>query len=497
MRGLTGVSSLLLVAGLVAAPLGSRSAVAEKAGERYAFRNVTTEMGVYQSTRTWGSSWTDYDSDGDPDLFVSRHWRTPRMFLNTGDGFRRLRRQTELQGTHMDRHICVWGEANHDGDPDLFCTQGADKGLGSGPKQLLINKDGNLIDEAKRWGLKDPKSRGRTATWIDFDGDLDLDLFSGGTYREGYPNQMFRRIGNRFERARVGVDDHLSTVSSSWADWDRDGDPDLLALQHYPFRPVLYKNGGGTFSKIHIELISSRSWTSSAFADYDGDGFVDLHLASRSHSLILRNTGHGFKPVKRSKLRQGRMSVWFDVENDGDLDLFVVQGARGDYPSKDSVNRPDFLLVNDDGRFHKVTSSVLRGPRAGNGDAVSAADFDRDGRVDLFVTNGIYHFSGPNELLQNTSQAGNWIGIDLAGTNENPLGIGARVLVGAGALTYWRDVTDNVNFRTQSEIGYVHLGIGNATTATINVRWPDGTLDCVTLPANTIFTVQHKTLPCA
>ncbi len=497
MRGLKGAFSLFLGVGLLAAPIGSRPAEARKAGDVYVFTNVTTAMGVYQSTRTWGSSWTDYDEDGDPDLFVSRHWRTPRMFVNTSKGFKRLRAQTDLQGTHMDRHVCAWGEANKDGAPDLFCTQGADKGLGKGPKQLLVNHDGNLEDEAKKWGLADPKSRGRTANWIDFDGDQDLDLFSGGTVREGYPNQMFRRTGEGFEKARVGVDDQLSTVSSSWADWDRDGDPDLLALQHYPFRPVIYVNAGGTFRKVHIRLISGRSWTSSAFGDYDGDGRPDLHLVSRSHSLILHNTDKGFRPVKRSQLNQGRMSVWFDVENDGDLDLFVVQGARGEYPKAGTVNRPDFLLVNDGGRFHKVTSSVMRGPRVGNGDAVSAADFNRDGLVDLFVTNGIYHFNGPNELLENHSQAGNWVGVDLAGTDANPLGIGARLLVGAGRLTYWRDVTDNVNFRTQSEIGYVHLGIGNATAATINVRWPDGTLDCVTIPANTIFKVQHKTLPCA
>lgn len=496
MRGLKGTFSLLLGVGLLAAPIGSRPAEARKGGDTYAFANVTTAMGVYQSTRTWGSSWIDYDDDGDPDLFVVRHWRTPRLFVNTGKGFRRLRGQTDLQGTHMDRHVCIWGEGNQDGVPDLFCTQGADKGLGDGPKQLLINVDGNLKDRAKRYGLRDPKTRGRTANWLDFDGDGDLDLFSGSTYREGYPNEMLKQTGDRFERAKVGVDDHLSTVSSSWADWDRDGDPDLLALQHYPFRPVIYKNRGGTFTKIQIKLISRRSWTSGAFGDLDGDGRVDLHLVSRTHSMILRNTESGFKPIYRSKLRQGRMSVWFDVENDGDLDLFVVQGARGKYPSKDAVNRPDFLLVNDGGRFHKVTSNVMRGPRIGNGDAVSAADFNRDGRVDLFITNGLFHNPGPNELLENHSQAGNWVGIDLAGTKANPLGIGSRVLVGAGRLTYWRDVTDNANFRTQSEIGFVHLGIGNASAATINVHWPDGTLDCVTIPANTIFKVQRKTLPC-
>ncbi|HVF54434.1 MAG TPA: CRTAC1 family protein [Actinomycetota bacterium] len=501
----------ILLAGLVALPAAASGAgLQERDGRRAApnerrakdvgldFENVTTSSGLYQETRTWGTSWTDYDLDGDPDVFIGRHWRVPRMFVNQSQNFTRLRRQSDFRTKRVDRHLCAWGEANQDGIPDLYCSQGADKGKGSGPNQLFIGDgNGNLIDRAPRFGVTDELGRGRTTNWLDFDSDGDLDLFVGNTIRSGVPNVMFRHVGEGFIRASVGVGDEVETVSSSWSDWDRDGDPDLLLLQHFPFRPIVYRNDDGSFRKVRIAPISRDAWGAGTWGDFDGDGWTDLHLMNKKRSLILRNARGTFKPVSRMRLAQGRMSSWFDADNDGDLDLFVVQGARGNFASPDAINRPDFLILREDGGFTKVTGRSLRGPRTGNGEAVSTADIDRDGLVDVLVTNGLHHWSGPNHLLKNVSSAANWVGVDLIGHDANPLGYGARVLVGAGNLVYWREVTDNASSRAQSEVGYVHLGIGSAATATINVMWPDGTVDCVSIPAGTVMRVQQETLPCA
>lgn len=489
----------LVVAGALVAPLVALSSGAENAGaatRRYTFVDVAEPSGVLQEVRTWGAAWTDYDDDGWPDLFLGRHWRTPRMFLNRRARFRRLKAQEDLQGTQMDRHQCVWGEADGDGHPDLYCVQGADKGTGAGPNQLLLYRDGNLVDRAHAFGVTNYRGRGRTANWLDFDVDGDLDLFVGNTTRPGFPNVLYEQTPGDFRRVVSAVSEEIATVSSSWSDWDRDGDPDLLVLSHAPGKALAYENRRGTFRRVHLRHITGRHWDSAAWGDFDGDGWTDVHLVTRKHSVVLRNIAGIFRVYDRTDLIQGRMSAWLDVENDGDLDLFVVQGARGNYPSPDAVNRPDFLLVKRARRFIRVTNGSMRGPETGNGDSVSIADYNRDGRLDVFVTNGLYYWAGPTELLENTTEAGNWVGIELRGPRRNPFGYGARVVVRTEGMVLRREITDAATFRAQSEVGYVHFGLGREPVADVHIKWPDGTIDCIIAAAGTVVRAEHGTFPC-
>jgi len=477
---------------------------------RYVFRDVTdrTRTAKIEPRDSWGALWADYDGNGYPDLFIGRHEGIPDLLANERGTYSRLRvdfvhppgYDPIEQKSWVDRHSCAWGEANGDGRPDLYCDVGANRGTGVGPNQLLLQRGHGFHDVAQRLGVDDRWGRSKSVNWLDHDGDGDLDLFVGNALRvdRSAPNSLFERTENGFKRSDAGLEDELQTMSSSWADWDVDGDPDLLVLQ-YPSTSqpaVAYENVHGSYREIRLAHVTGGSWHAAAWGDYDGDGRPDLAVVSIPELTILENTHHGLKPVFSMALEKGQMALWFDAENDGDLDLFVVQGAP---PPMEwtGANFGDFLVLRERRGFRRIELPSVRGPLDGCGDSAAAADSDRDGRVDLFITNGAEGgCRGTDVLLRNASTGGNWVGLDLHGDLGNPWGIGARLHVRAGGLSFWRQITDGVNFRSQSEIGHQVLGIGRAHSAEVKVIWLDGESDCVQVTAGTTGPVIQGSSPC-
>ena len=489
------------VASAVAVALALAVAPSVSAGT-YDFRDVTWMAGLRGIHRlSYGAVWEDYDGDGDPDLFVNRHYLPSRFFTNV-DGEYNLHPEDfrDLPGYEpdpsddgpMDRHACAWGEVNGDRVPELLCQQGADKGKGSGPNQLIFRSGDSFVDRASEWGLAQPMARGRSVNWLDFDGDGDLDVFLGNAYRAGHPNKLFRHTRDGFTRVRDSdVELEAFTLTSTWSDWDNDGDPDLLVFLR-DHDAVAYENRRGTYRRVDLGIVTSHHWGSAAWGDFDGDGRTDVHLVSRHRSVIARNMGGRFRKVHVMAWAEGRGSVWFDLESDGDLDLFAVQGES------DGYNYPDFLLVRTGGTFKRLRDSSWAGPDLGDGDSVVAGDSDNDGDVDLFVTNGHGDTDPDNRhtLLKNDSIQGGRITLRLKGTRFNPWGMGARIRVRTTKRTYRREVTDGVTHLSQSGVSALHLGLGSAPSARIKVSWPRGGSDCVSAAAGSSVVVTKGSSPC-
>lgn len=505
-RPLILVALATVLAGACSVPPGPEAASADPPAPEpsatpvqaeYAFVDASAANGIdLQPRHSWGSTWIDHDDDGDPDLLVDRHYLLPAMFEQADAGYREASWQETLAVPEFDRHACLWGDPNADARADLFCTQGAERGRGWGPNQLLVqNGDGGFRDMAKELGVDYPRGRARTANWVDYDGDGDFDLFVGTQRRDGFPNEMFRNNGGRFRRVAVGLSQELETEASAWADWDDDGDPDLL-LTLKGRKARAYENRRGRFVKVRLPRVTDREWLSASFGEFNRDRWPDLHLIDEQRSVVLVNRRGSFRVVHRMQTRQGRMGVWFDADNDSDQDLFVVQGAPGKGDNPDAVDSPDLLLIR---RGTSFTKRVIEqsGARDGNGDSAAVADHDRDGTLDLFVTNGYKRSAGPFVLLENRTVGGAWAGLDLMGRRGNPLAMWVDLKVSVGPKVFWRRITDGFSFRSQSEVGYVHVGLGTQTSADVTVVWPWGGRDCVTLQAGVVTALTQGSAPCS
>jgi len=438
---------------------------------------------------TYGASLVDYNRDGRPDPLLNWHRDRPATILLNKGGMT-FDRPSVPWVFPMDRHSCAWGEANGDGSPDLYCSRGAQRGRGSGPKELWSTNPWREWGEAA--GIDNPLARGRSVNWLDFDRDGDLDLFTGNAAREGYGDQLFRNDRGHFTPVAAGISAPRSTMESTTADWNHDGWPDLLLLQT-DGALLAFRNNHGTFVPATLAN-TSGSWRSAAWADYDGDGWPDLNLTALSRSLILHNEHGNFRPAFSTSLLRGRASAWLDVNNNGLLDLYVVQSAQGMDPGTVGDAADRLIMQDRPGHFEWAALPETSG-WGGAGQSVATGDVNGDHRTDVLVSNGRNRWLGPQNLLTNRVRGGRGADLVLRGGRWNPLGFGARVLVTAGGHSRWIEVTDGVAGVSQSS-AVVHVGLGSAGFAWIRVHWAAGGCDHLKLQADTTRTLVIGSRPC-
>jgi hypothetical protein len=180
-----------------------------------------------------------------------------------------------------------------------------------------------------------------------------------------------------------------------------------------------------------------------------------------------------------------------DFDNDMDIDLYLV--CHGIV-----ANRPNRLWVNQgDGTFaNSANSAGAAGSVDGMGESVAVADYDLDGFIDIFVTNGRGLIPGPDQLFRNQGNSNNWLELDLVGVESNRDGIGARVEVVAGGFRQSRLADGGMHRRSQDH-ARLHFGLGeNEIIDEIVVKWPGGSRQVLAnIATNQILAVVECTGP--
>ncbi len=481
--------------------------------EAATFTDVANTAGVQNTLSSFGVCFTDYDGDGEIDLYVVNDSEdgveNNELYRNNGNGtFTAKAADLGVKGPAAGQG-CGFADYDNDGDPDLYVTS-----LGFGSRLYKNNGNATFTDVTAAAGV-DGFFRGNNAVaWGDYDEDGCLDMYIGHRYKlspETNQQSILYRSncdGTFTDVApALGLDlPNRKNFGGWWFDYDKDEDIDLIVALDF-FGSLLFRNNGdGTFTDVTaaaFPLLTAeggawpRNPMGAAIGDYDNDGDYDLFITGTDKqvrggekpSRLWQNDGDGtFTEVTLAAgIPERTVTDWatefIDYDNDGFLDLYVVAGAIL------SPGHPNALYRNDgDGTFTDVTAAT---GTTDNGATMGSAwaDYDGDGDYDWYVPNTQ---NQANRLFQNQGPVGNSLRIKTVGTATNSDGIGAKVRVTAGGVTQLRERYTHGGFLSQSA-PEAHFGLGTLTTVDqIEVSWPSGVVDTLTnVAANQTLTVAE------
>jgi hypothetical protein len=470
--------------------------------------------------------WLDYNNDGLLDLVMTaaeRPSNPPTIFRQTRSGFVNARTETNFD---IDRSLfALWSDLSGDRIPELIVWEsGRDKTIYD-TRQMPFRDITNT--------LKLPVGKGfvEDVTIGDFNGDLRPDMLIAS---RGFVSDLFQVNTTRVESLLTNVS-QLKGIS-----FQTTGNLSLniplsatkLTLTDFYIGGTGVHPNETTFTlspgnpKVRGILPFTPGTSKGLFIGYDPDQhlwkifgsnpidsaqiFIDIQSTTAIQNIksigfnpaqnavpdqLLINTPSGF--VDRSQQAgitvptASKSVVSGDFDNDMDEDLYILT-------SSSAGNTPNLLYENQgDGTFTPILNAGgAGGTRFGLGDSVTVADYDRDGFLDLFITNGDYTSAGDTlffdegiyQLFHNQGNGNHWLEIDLVGRLSNRDGIGAQLLATAGGITQLRQQSSGTHNRAQDD-KRIHFGLGlNSTVDKLEVLWPSQTRQVLTgIRADQVF----------
>jgi hypothetical protein len=505
-----------------------------------------------------GVALIDYDRDGWPDIYftnapdvdmrLSGKKARSALFHNNHDGSFTDVTEKARVGFPCWAMGTVVGDYNNDEWPDLLVT------CFDGVILYRNNGDGTFTDATKQSGLDRDSGWATGAAFGDYDGDGWVDLFvphyvkldlenlpvfgsskicqyhgipvqCGPRGLPGSPDALYRnnRDGTFTNVApRAGVEDAqgLLGLVSVWSDLDSNGTLDLFVANDSGPNYLYRNNGDGTFTEIAHDAGTALSQDGNeqanmgiALGDYDHSGRSSMFIShfSEDYGTLYRNDGklsffdvsYACGIARNTWPYVGWGDVFFDLENDGWLDLFLVNGHV--YPQVDNAHlistyrEPKLLFLNlRNGRFKnssKLAGDAIQVPQVSRG--LASGDLFNDGHIELVVEN---LEGGPMILRPEGGPRNHWISIQLAGTTSNKLAFNARAQITAGELTQTGEVISGGSYLSQNDLR-LHFGLDAHPKADkVEIFWPSGTTTTVTnLTADHFYCIKEGAgnVPCS
>ena len=487
------------------------------------FNDVTIEAGFSYVGKSYGSSWGDFNGDGWADLWTVNHGAGPSMYLNNQNGtFSNISKDLELSNHKgKDPHSSAWADFDNDGDQDIIVLRGGGGPQADGTKgrsnSLFVNESGNFTDKAEIYEIEYKGGRGRGPLWLDYDNDgyLDILVVNDKKIDGTFPSALFKNKKTHFENSNISSisANHEPGFLNQISDLTNDGKMNLVITHGQKIKVLSYSPLSNDF--VNEFEITDISGTDIALSDFNGDNAIDIFIAQaiipskkqaigfelffntpsnsmenidfalgdfdpKSENILTKvwdkltdyiNQETFDQPETLSKsLRYCSNVVSGDFDNDMDVDIYLVC-------STEKLNLPNVVLENLGNGIFSIVPEMAKGSDLGIGDSASTVDFDNDGLLDIFITNGknaTHTKQGPDQLYRNISNQNHWIEIDLIGVVSNRDGIGSRVIVETDDIKQIREQGGGVHNRAQNH-QRLHFGLENFTQIDkISVYWPSG-----------------------
>ena len=489
MRGMLGCFSVMVIAVTLSAQT---------------FTRITEGIMVNDPGDSRSVNWIDYDNDGDLDIFVTNGTQGGAdnfLYRNDAGTFVKIT-DDPIATDHEPSDGSTWGDYDNDGDLDCFVANWYNR------NNLLYANDGDgTFTRITDSPASTDHGYSESGTWADYDADGWLDLIVANSAGTAHTNFLYHNQGDGIlERVTQGS---LATSQGTarapmWCDYDNDGDLDIfIANEGSSENDLLFRNdSANSFTSITGDPVATSGGISmsASWGDYDNDGDFDLFVANAGASanscngtdFLFQNNGDGsFTRMTGNEVElHGGCSfgsLWADFDNDMDLDLFVANAFR-------AQGNANFLYMNDgSGNFTLATEGAIA-TDSGWCYGSAAADYDRDGDLDLFVATWTPPAEN-NRLYRNNATSENsnhWLNLKLVGTTSNRSAIGARVRAKANSIWQMREVAGQSGYCGQTL--EQHFGLAAAATVdSLWIRWPSGLIETYTnIPADHDYTMTEN-----